>query len=297
MTTLTIMRGISGSGKSTAAQELALRTGAAIVSRDDIRMAVFRSAFGESVDEDAVTDIEHAAIRSLLGRGRDVISDNTNLVQRNLSKIVNIGHEYRATVSVLTTDLPLEEALARNAARGEGGGRFVPESVIRRQYEISKKSYKIPEPVRLDPVEFDPSLPMAAIVDIDGTLALMDRAQRSPFEWHKVGLDELRIELAQTILALNAGGAHVLLLSGRDGQARKETEKWLEEFEVPYSELWMRAEGDMRPDTIVKKELFDEHVRGKFRVIGVWDDRPSVVRMWQAAGLPVNHVEPFNRDF
>lgn len=297
MTNLTIMRGISGSGKSTRALDLARRTGAAVVSRDDLRQALFKRDFGEGVDEEVVTEVEHAALRAILASGRDAISDNTNLVQRNLTKIVNIGHEFDATVKVETTTATLEEALGRNRARADAGGRFVPEHVIERQHAMAVKGYKVIEPVRLDPVTFDPGLPMAAIVDIDGTLALMDRDARSPFEWDKVGLDELRIELAQTILALNAGGVRVILLSGRDGKARAATEQWLEEFEVPYYALRMRAEGDMRPDTIVKKELFDEHVRGKFRVIGVWDDRPSVVRMWAKAGLPVNHVEPFNRDF
>lgn len=297
MTNLTIMRGISGSGKSTRALDLARRTGAAVVSRDDLRQALFKKDFGEGVDEDVVTEVEHAALRAILSSGRDAISDNTNLTQRYLTKLVNIGHEFDATVKVETTTATLEEALERNRLRGESGGRFVPDHVIERQHGMASKGYKVIDRVSLDHVKYDETLPQAAIVDIDGTLALMDRDVRSPFEWDKVGLDRLRRELADTLTALNAGGVYVILLSGRDSAARVATEEWLEDFTIPYFALYMRAAGDMRPDTIVKKELFDTHVRDRFRVIGVWDDRPSVVRMWHKAGLPVNHVEPFNKDF
>ena len=297
MPKLTIMRGASGSGKSTIARRIQERTGAAVVSRDDIRFALFGSYWGEGVDEDAVSDVERAALRSVLASGRDAVSDNTNLTQRFLTAIANIGHEHGATIEVLTAPAYLEECLERNAAREAAGERSVPEDVVRRQHAQSLKAYRVPDPVHLDPYVADLARPQAVVVDIDGTLAIMDREQRGPFDWHKVDLDDLRFGLANTLIALNRAGVHVLLLSGRDSKARALTEVWLEGFGVPHTYLWMRPEGDARPDTQVKRELFDEHVRRQYHVIGVYDDRPSVVRMWERAGLPVNHVAPFARDF
>ena len=49
--------------------------------------------------------------------------------------------------------------------------------------------------------------------------------------------------------------------------------------------LFMRASGDTRKDEIVKLELFDAHVRGKYDVRLVLDDRDRVVRMWRSIGL------------
>ena len=57
--------------------------------------------------------------------------------------------------------------------------------------------------------------------------------------------------------------------------------------------LLMRAAGDNRKDTIVKRELYMNHIQGRYRVFCVLDDRPSVVRMWRAElGLTVFAVAP-----
>jgi predicted kinase len=49
----------------------------------------------------------------------------------------------------------------------------------------------------------------------------------------------------------------------------------------PGSKLWMRATADNRKDTIVKKEIYEREIAGKYNVVGVVDDRPSVCRMWR----------------
>jgi hypothetical protein len=52
----------------------------------------------------------------------------------------------------------------------------------------------------------------------------------------------------------------------------------------------MRPAGDSRRDAIVKQEIFDTEVRDRWRVVGVFDDRRQVVRMWRALGLTVFQV-------
>ena len=52
----------------------------------------------------------------------------------------------------------------------------------------------------------------------------------------------------------------------------------------------MRPNQDQRSDVVVKEELFNSHVRGKYNPWLVIDDRPSVCRMWRSLGLKVLQV-------
>ena len=53
----------------------------------------------------------------------------------------------------------------------------------------------------------------------------------------------------------------------------------------------MRAADDKRRDDAVKYDLFNEHVRDKFRVNLVLDDRAQVIRLWRdMLGLPTWQV-------
>ena len=81
--------------------------------------------------------------------------------------------------------------------------------------------------------------------------------------------------------------------SGRDDGARDATVAWLDEHVgVRYADLLMRRAGDMRADSVVKLELFDENIRNEYNVLGVFDDRQSVVDMWRSLGLTCFQVAP-----
>jgi hypothetical protein len=47
----------------------------------------------------------------------------------------------------------------------------------------------------------------------------------------------------------------------------------------------MRRSGDNRCDSIVKEEIYREHIEGKYNVLAVFDDRDRVVDMWRRLGL------------
>lgn len=49
----------------------------------------------------------------------------------------------------------------------------------------------------------------------------------------------------------------------------------------------MRTTDDRRDDTIVKRELYENNIKGKYNVLFCVDDRPKVVRMWKEQGLQV----------
>jgi hypothetical protein len=83
-------------------------------------------------------------------------------------------------------------------------------------------------------------------------------------------------------------------MSGRDSVCREETWAWMERHEVLFDVLHMRREGDCRPDSAVKAELFWRHVAPRWDVRGVIDDRASVVAMWRAMGLMCAQVAEGN---
>lgn len=148
MSKLTIVRGVSGSGKSTYARA---QTNALVVSRDDLRAALFGSADQDYYacdkavlrrKESVVTEVQNAAIICGLGDGFDVIVDNTNTRTEFVDEIAALAEYSGAEVEVKVIETALATALERNRLRGQGGGRYVPESIIRRQYEELQSSLK-----------------------------------------------------------------------------------------------------------------------------------------------------------
>ena len=112
---------------------------------------------------------------------------------------------------------------------------------------------------------------------------------RSPYDWMRVGEDTLD-EVVADLLEMYDG--EVILLSGRDSICRDITEHWLINNNVEYSELFMRPEGSMEKDNIVKRKLYEDHIKGKYNIDFVLDDRNQVVKMWRdELGLKVLQVE------
>lgn len=289
---LIIARGVSGSGKSSWANDMMINAGFQIVSRDIIRQRLF--GFESMQDEEWVSATEITDLRYHLSKGRDVISDNTNIKTRYVQNIANIGYEYGAEVSIKSFDVPLVECLFRNKLRGDKGGRFVPEEVIRKQYQNFEqtKNYTLLTPFKPEPYVPNNTKPSAIIVDIDGTLAKMNG--RSPYDWHRVGEDSVNNPVASIVGWACDYKQKIIVMSGRDAICRPETMKWLENNCLTPDLLLMRQEKDQRKDNIVKAELFDQYVRHNYNVKFVLDDRNQVVDMWRAMGLTCLQVAPGN---
>lgn len=130
--------------------------------------------------------------------------------------------------------------------------------------------------------------PGAYLVDLDGTACL--KGDRSPYDETRVLCDTPNESVLRVIHAL-ATDAAIVFMSGRSEKCRPDTEEWLRQhYAAPHQGLFMRAAGDTRTDWIVKHELFNQHVRDRYRVLGVFDDRNQVVGMWRALGLTVFQV-------
>ena len=123
------------------------------------------------------------------------------------------------------------------------------------------------------------------ICDIDGTLALING--RSPYDDKLVYTDKLNQPVADLIRKLHRTGTAIVYLSGRMETSRSVTEEWLYENNMwfPDQQLFMRKKDDYRQDAIVKKELYEEHIKDKYYVEAVFDDLDQVVNMWREEGL------------
>jgi hypothetical protein len=68
---------------------------------------------------------------------------------------------------------------------------------------------------------------------------------------------------------------------------RRETQAWLRQQFLPDGDVIMRRAGDHRPDTTAKRELMDKIIADGDTIAAVFEDRPSVVRVWREMGLTV----------
>lgn len=141
------------------------------------------------------------------------------------------------------------------------------------------------------------------LCDIDGTLTWRsDEYDAAPttrgiHDYHRVSEDLYNPDVFNTVGALQQGGAKIVFVSGRPESCRADTVEWINAPGILVCDdenpLYMRTTGDHRPDTIVKRELFDKYIRPEeYSIFGVFDDRNRVVRKtWRdQLGLTVFHV-------
>jgi predicted kinase len=293
MTRLLITRGLPASGKTTFARKLQPQV--VRVNRDDLRRMLHGRRLFTQWAEGQVTHAQRAAVEALLRAHADVIVDDTNLRAKTVREWAELAARFGATFEVHDfTDVPLEECIRRDADRDPADQ--VGADAIKRMHDRYLAGRNLPLPVPwVDPggpgvvYEPDPDLPAAVLVDIDGTVALM--TGRGPYDWSRVGSDAPNPPVIAAVRAMHAAGHAIVFCSGRDEVCRAETEAWLELYvDVPYEALFMRPEGDSRKDAIVKREIFDGEIRDRWRIVGVFDDRQQVVRMWRSLGLTVFQV-------
>jgi predicted kinase len=287
--TITLTVGIPASGKDT----WAAKQPAVVINRDDIRKLVFTET-GSIHDykftkhkEQQVTEVQLRAASIHLKRGSNVIVSDTNLNPKTRQVWEDYAKKNCVPLGYMVIDTPLHTCIKRNAKRAD----HVPESVIIRM-ETKMRDY-------LGKYTHDPRNPNGliecVIFDIDGTLADM-KGVRGPFEWGKVGLDKTRNFVCDHLTSIECS-RRIFIFSGRDGVCRQETRAWLKRAGITHDGLYMREEGSRVNDTIVKEEMFDNHIKDKYHVSHIVDDRKSVCQMWESMGFNVMNVGGFLADF
>lgn len=279
---LIILRGLPWSGKSTWAKEFVLNNPQYVrINNDELRSMLNLGKFSKE-NEAMITSTRHSLIKSYLKVWYNVIIDNTNLNPTTVE--ADVASAYWTDVKIEFKDflVDIDECIRRDSLRWEAsvGGK-----VIR---EMSNKWNWKPEPPReFEKIAQYNSLPKAFIFDIDWTLAYMNG--RNPYDFSRVHEDGVHEDVRQMLRNLIPSGYRIFIVSWRGSECRMETVKWLNDNDIPYTELFMRKLWDRRKDTIIKYEILDEISR-KYYIQWIFDDRDCVVKMGREAGFRVYQV-------
>lgn len=268
--------GISASGKTYWASQ----QDAVDINRDWIRFNVIAPGANwgnykfNKHKENEVTKIQEQMVMDAQGKCQDVIISDTNINPNTRNKWIKLLGDLGYEVEIKEFPISLEDAYKRDSLRANGVGQNVIYSQYQKWLEYKgRKTYVA-----------DGGKPKAILFDIDGTLAHMEG--RSPFAWDKINTDSVKELIKAMAIGYDAQDYLVICVSGRDGVCYDDTKTWLNVNRIPFWYLFMREEGDTRKDTIIKEEIFWDKIANHYNVVGVVDDRPSVVRMWHELKIP-----------
>lgn len=296
---LTVMIGISGSGKSTFAKRVydANPKTTLIVNRDKIRELLFgytESTINEYYVrpdmfscEKEVTKFEDILIKQGLQDQKNVIVDATHLRAKYLNRFkdFNVQVDY----------VPLEVDLKTCQERAKNRIRSVDAGIVEKQHKAFRNLFKytdfqsyIPSTEDVQTYVYSKDKEDCVIFDIDGTLAKMDG--RSPFDWSRVEEDELNMPVYTAYLAHKALGNKIVICTGRDGVCATETKSWLSGYEIEYDEFHIREVNDCRKDYLIKEEIWKD-INSRYNIVCIYDDRDQVVHHARSLGIAVFQVD------
>lgn len=302
---LFLTRGAPACGKTTFARALvaAMPLGTAVrVNKDDLRAMMHDGVYDRDTTEKQVNIALDGVVIDALESGSNVVVDDTNASDRQMRHLARLGRDARVDVVVVDfTDVPLEVCLEWNATRANP----VPEDAVRSLtatfraapsplHRAPSRRPRYPRPgkrsritltggTKAPPVHV-PYGRRVVLVDVDGTVALL--GGRDPLDWGKVGDDTANASVLAVVAAMAAAGNKVVFLTERDEVCRHETTEWLRKHTAfAFTGPLMRPAGDQRKDAVVKAELYQEHVAGRYNVVAVLDDSKQVVDLWRSLGL------------
>lgn len=277
-----IMQGLPASGKSTRAKEIIKETGNTVrINKDLIRkMLHFDKWTGNN--ENLTRKIARAIAKEAL-LYRNVIIDDTNLNLGTLQSWKDLAKELNVSYEIIEMATPIGECLQRDALRNDRVGSHV---II--QMALQNGLYP------------NPALPFV-LCDIDGTLADIKHrlhfAKGEKKDWKSffdnINQDIPRQDVINQVLEYEQKGHPIIFVTARPEEYRIATEKWIKKAFGEYPPnitTIMRKSGDKRADTEVKSQMFSTYFENKYPIEVIFDDRPSVIRMWREKGLNVIDV-------
>lgn len=301
--------GIPASGKSTWAKAEVAKDPAnwVRINNDDLR-AMMNGSVWSSDYEKIITDTRNYLIRDALKRNKNVMIDNVNLNRRHFDDVCKIAKSLNKNIQVFEKDffIDLDEALARDAKRD--GKASVGENVIKKWWkESGGKQFKFFKPrVQIfaegsstqvnesEMLKIDPNLPMAVLCDLDGTLALLNG--RNPYDASHCENDLPNIPVIESLKLYYKAGYKIIFCSGREDKYEAQTRVFIEAYceGIDEYKLYMRKSQDFRKDALIKEEIYESRISGKYNVLLVLDDRDQVVEFWRSKGLTCFQVAPGN---
>ena len=147
----------------------------------------------------------------------------------------------------------------------------------------------IPKPER--PVLEQPTnLSRAIIIDLDGTVALNTHGR--PF-YGKGAAEAMHLDKEWTASTkfireyCETFDCFLIVVTGRPGTPEmvEATKKWLDDHWLTPTEIYFRNPNDYRKGDIVKAEIFNNHLKGRFQFDFVLEDSHKCVLAWRNLGL------------
>ena len=277
-----LCKGLPASGKSFWAKQYCIdNPDFKRVNKDDVREKHGNQPWSSKLEKEYLKEERDNGLL-YLSQKFNLIIDDTNFNSIHEEYWKGIAEEKGYDFEVKFFDVDLKTCLQRNALRANP----VPEVAIRSMHsKYIRLAPKFDDRVIL---KQDMSLRKAIIVDMDGTLALING--RSPYDTTKVNTDKCNTDLKYLIESWFLSfhdplGCAVIILSGREDKCMDDTKKWLNDNRIFHTHIFMRKSGDFRADEIVKKEIYEAEIKDKFYVNAVFDDRNKVVKMWRDLGL------------
>lgn len=157
-------------------------------------------------------------------------------------------------------------------------------------------------------MSFNTCLDRALIIDIDGTLYNNDHRkhfiEQSPKDWESFHANHIYDQpnsLIGSIISsqLNTNFPIILIfITGRTQKYEESTKKQIRclisgiiwkgkeaDVERFNAILYMRGQKDFRSGIELKSDIYEKHIKGKYIILGAFDDQQEIIDLWNSYGI------------
>lgn len=284
---VTVLRGLPGSGKSTAALELQKLYPEEVlrINNDDIsRLMLGASYLSKTTDAHSLlSNLRRTMLIEGLQRPsvRLIIIDNTNLVPETVSEVealaVAFGAEFIVEDEFLKVSV--EECIKRDAQRAEPVGKDV---ILR----MHKKAKTLTPWTSFRPAlksKSNKKLPVCFIIDLDPILRWLRDASLS--DWMRIYKEKLPSPVIELAKAVKSSGAEVVGVTSLSEKHFAEASVWANVHVFPGIKLFMKEYDNDGRSAMSKYIAYEKHIKPHYNVAGVIGEKSELVHVWKNIAL------------
>jgi predicted kinase len=284
--------GLQGSGKSTWAREyMATHNNTYRVNGDEVRAMLYTGKWDRH-KEAVVQNCQATMVESLLKNQMNVVWDNMNLSNAARERCKKLAAATGAELVWHEMKTTLDQCICNDSQRVSSQGligRAIIENTALRYGLIEWNKYR-----------------QLVLVDIDGTLTdcewrrklYLDSAENKCWDRFLSRCDEDNTvpAIVKWVNALSVD-YDIVLVSGRQEELYEQKARTdLQLAGVLYKRIFMRKNGDHRPDWQVKLDII-KHIP-KEQIEFAIDDRPVVIeKVWRANGIKVFPIGGYDHEW